>query len=37
MPGKMIDLSVPLENGGAPDPAGRPKIETRPTGKPLPI
>src|SRR5215472_2511455 len=24
---KMIDLSVPVENGGAPDPAGRPKIE----------
>jgi kynurenine formamidase len=24
---KIIDLSVPVENGGAPDPAGRPKIE----------
>lgn len=24
---KIIDLSVAIENGGAPDPAGRPKIE----------
>ncbi len=24
---KIIDLSVPLANGGSPDPAGRPKIE----------
>ena len=27
MPRKIIDLSVPVENGGAPDPAGRPQIE----------
>ena len=27
MPRKIIDLSVLVENGGAPDPAGRPKIE----------
>jgi len=27
MPRRIIDLSVRLENGGPPDPAGRPKIE----------
>jgi kynurenine formamidase len=27
MPRRIVDLSVKIENGGSPDPAGRPKIE----------